>query len=153
MIYIDNDNFTQMIKALQSQSLTENDNHYTILFDKLDKKNQQLLGKVSLPKTKITILTENPSRVPRRYKHQVKREVLYKKSSIYNALNQMFCKGEDALDEFDNRHILAWLTTTAKYYPELAGKVSKLEKYVYSPGFKQLVVNELGGMKCKPRWK
>lgn len=132
--------------------------HYIILWDKLDKKSKELLDELDIPKTNLTILTHKDTKgIPKKFKHQIKIEPYFPKPNIVNTLKKLFKKGnreevKKELNDFEARHILLWLESMSAIYPELAKKMEKVEKYVYSPFFHDILLYELEGLGCVPRF-
>lgn len=153
IIYVTNENLESSIKAMWSQTFDTSE--YIILWDKLWKENKDLLEKIDIPKTNLTILTKNDDKVPKKFYHQTKVENFKIEEDIKIALRMLFKSGnrEEArkeLNKFKSRHILRWLETTSTFYPDLAIKMVRIQKYVYSPYFKDILLYELEGMNCVP---
>lgn len=154
-IYVDNDNFIHIIKTMNSEHFGRPE--YTILYDRLNKENKKILEDINIPKNGLTILTKDQKKVPTKFKHQIQVEKLFEKDDIFKTLKQVFKSGnreqvKQELSKFENRHILTILESTSIYYPKLAIKLSRLEKYVYSNYFHDIILYELEGLRYLPRW-
>jgi len=156
-IYVDNENFVESIKAMKSQAFGEERN-FVVLYDKLNSKNKKLLESLDLPRESLEIVTKIPKNVPSKYKHQITVEK-EEKPDIRLALKHTFRKDYDReqvlkeLEKFQSRHLLAWLSSTSMTCPELAKRMSELEKYTYSKFFRELVAYNLEDISCIPVWR
>ena len=144
-----------MMKAMNSEHFGRPE--YTILFDRLNKENKKILEETNIPKNSLTILTKDAKKVPSKFKHQIQVEKLFEKDDIFKTLKMVFKSGNrelvrQELSKFENRHILTILESTSMYYPEMATKLSGMEKYVYSNYFHDMILYELEGLGYLPRW-
>lgn len=154
---IDNSNFMRLIKSMKSKNFT--DIEYIIEWGSLSSKNKKYLEDHDIPKSRLTILTPNPKNVPQKFKHQIEVENKKEKPRIDLTLKHLFLgkqpKNEilKELENFDNRHILLWLESTASVCPQLIEVLSEVDKYVYSKFFKSLVAYKLSGIRCIPYYQ
>ncbi len=143
------------MKAMNSEHFGRSE--YTILFDRLNKENKKILEDINIPKNNLTILTKDPKKVPTKFKHQIQVEKLFEKDDIFKALKMVFKSGNreqvrQELNKFENRHILTILESTSMYYPELAMRLSDMEKYIYNEHFRDMILYNLEGLGYLPRW-
>lgn len=159
-ICVDNDNFESSIASLKSKSFFNEDIIYQFLYDKLKPKYKTYLLENDLDKNRLLIyLTpdKNTKEILKKYKHQIK-ILKSEKYDIFKTLNDIFrgkMKPEQLLidlSNFENRHILTWLESTAATSYIVARKMSEIDKYVYSPYFKYLVVYYLYGCNAVAQW-
>ena len=159
-ICVNNENFISAITSLKTKSFFSEGITYRFLYDGLLPKYKKYMLENDLPKDKITIyLTEDKKNIAiiKKYKHQIK---LFKKEKhdIATALNNIFRGKIDHkqllldLSYFENRYILIWLESTAATSVVVARKMSKIDKYVYSPYFKHLVVYNLYNCGAIAQW-
>jgi len=159
-ICVDNDNFESSVTALRTKSFFNEDIIYRFLYDKLKPKYKTYLLENDLDKNRILIyLTKDKKNkdIIKKYKHQI---IIFesKKLDIRQTLNDIF-RGKlehkkliVELSKFENRHILTWLESTAATSYIVARKMSEIDKYVYSPYFKYLVVYNLYGCSATAQW-
>ena len=159
-ICVDNDNFESAITSLKTKSFFNENITYRFLYDGLRKKYKTYLLENDLDKNRILIyLTKDKKNkeIIKKYKHQI---IIFesKKLDIRQTLNEIF-RGKlehkiliTNLSKFDNRHILTWLESTAATSYIVARKMSEIDKYVYSPYFKHLVVYNLFGCGATAQW-
>ncbi len=147
-ICVINENFEDSITALKSKSFLNENIIYRFLYDKLAPKYKKYLLESDLDKNRIVIyLTPNNKTkdIIKKYHHQI----IFLKSenySIQKTLNNIF-RGKTNQEQllidisyFENKYILLWLESTATTSYIVAKKMSKIDKYVFSPYFKHLVV-------------
>ena len=147
----------RLIKSMKSENFT--DIEYIIEWRSLSSKNKKYLEDNDIPKSRLTILTPNPKNVPVKFKHQISIENKKEKPRIDITLKHLFRgkqpKNEilEELENFDNRHILLWLESTASVCPQLIETLAEIDQYVYSKFFKSLVTYKLSGVKCIPYYQ
>lgn len=159
-ICVINDNFEDSITALKSKSFFNENIIYRFLYDKLKPSYKKYLLEHDLDKNRIVIyLTPDKKNqdIVKKYKHQV----VFLKSEehdIFKVLNDIFRGQKDPkqllidLSYFQNRYILTILESTAATSYTVARKMSDIDKYVYSPYFRCLVLYNLYGCGANAMW-
>lgn len=159
-ICVINDNFEDSITALKSKSFFNENTVYRFLFDRLKPSYKKYLLEHDLDKNRIVIyLTPEKKNldIVKKYKHQI---VFLKLENldIRKTLNDIFRGKLDQkqllidLSKFQNRYILTWLESTAATSYTVARKMSDIDKYVYSPYFRYLVLYNLYGCGANAMW-
>jgi len=159
-ICVINENFEEAITALKSKSFFNENIIYRFLYDKLKPSYKKYLLEHDLDKNRIIIyLTPDKKNreIVKKYKHQIvflKSETL----DIRKTLNDIFRGKMDHkqllidLSKFQNRHILMWLESTATTSHIVAKRMSEIDKFVYNPYFKYLIVYGLYGCNANTMW-
>ena len=155
-LIIESNNF-DILKNIFSSTFNDEEIKYKIFYDKLKSDQKKILAKIDLPKNNIEIITTNPTKIPKKYKHQIIKEKDFNTPDIKKTLKEVF--GNDdrdtvlaKLSQFQNRHIFIWLEMTSVFYPELAEGVFEIEQFVDTKFFKQIVVEKFMGTKYIPRY-
>lgn len=159
-ICVISENFEESITALKSKSFFNENVIYRFLYDKLLPKYKKYLLENNLDKNRIVIyLTSNKKNrdIVKKYKHQV----IFLKSEehdIFKTLNDIFRGQKDIkqllidLSYFENRYILTILESTAIGSYIVARKMVEIDKYVYNPYFKYLIIFSLYGCGANAVW-
>jgi len=159
-ICVTSENFEDSITALKSKSFFNENIIYRFLYDKLLPKYKRYLLEHDLDKNRITIYLPPDKKnrdIVKKYKHQV----VFLKSEehdIFKTLNDIFHsrkKPEQLLIDlsyFENRHILTIIESSSAGSYILARKMAEIDKYVYNPFFKYLIVYSLYGCNANAMW-
>jgi hypothetical protein len=159
-ICVTSENFEDSITALKSKRFFNENIIYRFLYDKLNPKYKKYLLENDLDKNRIVIYLTSDKKnreIVKKYKHQV----IFLKSEehdIFKTLNDIFHSRKTPeqllidLSHFKNRHILTILESSSMSSYVLARKMSDIDKYVYSPFFKYLVIYNLLGCNANAMW-
>ena len=159
-ICVTSENFESAITSIRTKSFSDETIIYRFLYDDLKPKYKTYLLKNDLDKNRIVIyLTPDKKNkeIMKKYKHQV---VFLKteERDIYKTLNDIFRGKIDPkqllidLSHFENRYILTILESSSAGSYVLARKMSEIDKYVYSPYWKYLIVYNLMGIDASVQW-
>lgn len=159
-ICVTSENFEDSITALKSKNFFNENIIYRFLYDKLKPSYKKYLLEHDLDKNRIVIyLTPDKKNkdIVKKYKHQI----VFLKSEehdIFKVLNDIFRGQKDPkqllidLSYFQNRYILTILESSSIGSYILARKMAEIDKYVYNPYFKYLIVYNLYKCGANAMW-